>query len=108
VIGVPSSSFVFTLQNTGSDVLAIGSITPSGDFAESSNCPMSPATLGIGSTCTITTTFTPTQAGVRSGSILIADNASDTPQTISLNGTGLTGLVGSIGTGITAGLVIIR
>ncbi len=105
-IGVQSAGFVVTLRNTGNAALSISSITASGDFASSSNCPMSPSTLGMGSSCTITARFTPTQAGARSGSILIGDNAADSPQSISLTGTGVASQAGSIGTGIGAGHVI--
>ena len=108
MVGIQSSGFVFNLQNTGNAVLAITSITPSGDFSSSSNCPISPSTLGIGSSCTITATFRPTLVGARSGSILISDNAADTPQAISLSGTGLPTQAGSVGTGISAGWVVVR
>lgn len=108
MIGVESAGFIFNLQNTGNAVLSISSITPSGDFSASNNCPISPSTLGIGSGCAITAMFTPTQSGTRSGSILVSDEAFGSPQTISLSGTGLAMQVGSIGTGISAGQVIIH
>jgi len=109
-VGVPSAGFVVTLQNAGSDVLAISSITPSGDFSDLSNCPISPSTLGIGSSCTITITFTPTTTGARSGSIQIVDNAADSPQAINLTGSGASGApsAGSVGSGLSAGRIIIQ
>ena len=109
-VGVQTGGFAFTLTNTGTAVLAISSITSSGDFSASSNCPISPSTLGIGNSCTITATFLPTAVGVRSGTVTITDNAADSPQTISLSGTGSAPPPSgsSVGTGISAGRVIIQ
>ena len=40
-------------------------------------------------------TFTPTIAGQRSGTLTIADNASNSPQTVSLTGTGASAAAGT-------------
>lgn len=77
-----------TLTNTGSSALAINSIMASGDFAETNNCPVSPATLAASGTCTIQVTFSPTAVGARMGTLTIADNASGSPHTVPLSGTG--------------------
>lgn len=108
VVNVQSAGFTFNLTNTGNAVLVITSITPSGDFTSPSNCPITPSTLGIGSSCTITGFFTPTITGIRSGSISIVDNAVDTPQGITLSGTGVPAVSGSVSTGIFGGQVIIQ
>jgi hypothetical protein len=85
-VGVPSSPQTVTLTNSGAGALTIRSITPSGDFAQNHNC-VSP--VAVGGSCTISVTFTPTVGGTRNGTISIADNASDSPQTVNLQGTGL-------------------
>ena len=108
MVGVQTGGFTFTLTNTGNAVLAISSIAPSGDFSESSNCPISPSTLGIGSSCTITARFLPTAVGLRSGTVTVTDNAANSPQTLTLTGTGTPQAAGSIGTGISAGRVIVQ
>ena len=64
--------------NSGPNTLAISSIavtgTNPGDFAQTNNCPVSPATLAVSGFCTINVTFTPMAASLRSAAITIADN----------------------------------
>lgn len=89
-VGATSAPEVVTLFNTGNGSLSISSMavsgTNSGDFAQSSNCGSG---VAAGSNCTITVKFTPSAAGSRSASLTVSDNASSSPQTISLSGTGL-------------------
>jgi HYDIN/CFA65/VesB-like, Ig-like domain/Beta-propeller repeat/Cep192 domain 4/Abnormal spindle-like microcephaly-assoc'd, ASPM-SPD-2-Hydin len=84
-----SSLLRTTLSNTGNGSLAINSIAVgganSGDFAETNTCG---STVSASSSCVITVTFTPAAAGSRSGTISISDNASNSPQTVALSGTG--------------------
>ncbi len=85
-IGVTSASMAVTLMNTGGSPLTISTIAAIGDFAETDvGCLTGVAAGGM---CTINITFTPSSAGTRTGSILIADNAANSPQTIFLSGTG--------------------
>jgi hypothetical protein len=78
------------LSNTGNASLSISSIalsgTNSGDFAQTNNCHTS---VGAGANCTINVTFTPSATGSRSASLTITDNATGSPQTLSLTGTGV-------------------
>jgi len=83
-----SSSRPVQLANSGSAALAISSIASSGDFQVSDSCPMSPATLAAGSNCIITLTFIPAAPGARSGSMVVSDNAGDSPQVYGLKGLG--------------------
>jgi hypothetical protein len=84
-----SASKAITLSNPGLTALAINSIAVSGanssDFSETNNCPASLAPKG---SCTINVTFKPTAKGPRSSSVVITDNAFNSPQRISLSGTG--------------------
>lgn len=75
-----------TLTNSGSAVLNITSIMPSGAFADTTACG---STLAASASCNISVTFTPTSVTSFSGSITIVDDAADTPQVISLSGTGV-------------------
>jgi hypothetical protein len=77
-----------TLTNTGTSALTINSIAASGDFAQTNNCPLSPATLAAAGNCTISVTFAPTAVGPRAGTLTIMDNAANSPQTVALTGTG--------------------
>lgn len=74
-----------TLTNAGSAPLAITSITTTGDFVQTNDCGSS---LIIGLACTASVSFTPTTDGARSGTLTFADNASVTPQTFPLSGSG--------------------
>ena len=85
-VGFASTAQPVTLTNTGNIALTIASILTSGDFAQTNNCG---ASLSAGSSCSISVTFTPTTTGTRTGSLSIADNAPNSPQTVSLTGTGV-------------------
>ena len=62
--------------------------TNSGDFAQTNTCPASNATLAANANCTISLTFTPKVAGNRTASITVTDNATGSPHSFSLTGTG--------------------
>jgi hypothetical protein len=74
-----------TLQNTGNQTLTINNIAATGDFGETNNCP---ASLVVLAQCTVQLTFSPSAAGTRKGTVMVTDNAFDSPQTITLSGTG--------------------
>ena len=85
-VGVTSAAQTFTLTNNQSSGLSISSVGTSGDFAQTNNCGSS---LASATSCTIQVTFTPTTTGSRQGTLTVSDNASNSPQTASLTGTGL-------------------
>ncbi len=85
VVMATSAAKTATLTNGGSATLDINSITTSGDFAQTNTCG---STLAAGKSCKISVKFTPTQVGARTGTLSINDNASNSPQTVSLSGTG--------------------
>src|SRR5262249_24515660 len=76
-VGTSSNPQPIVLTNTGTAPLHISSIDSSGDFSQGNDCA---PVLDPGSNCTITVTFTPTQAGERLGSINVTDDAPDSPQ----------------------------
>jgi hypothetical protein len=89
-IGGTTAAQQITLANTGSMALTIASIVFSGgDFAETNTCGTS---VAGGASCTISVTFTPTAAGVRTGTTTITDGAASSPQKIILTGNGIAGL----------------
>jgi hypothetical protein len=96
-VGGSSATEQSTLTNDGTAPLTIGSLgitgTDPGDFSQTNTCPISPAALAVGGKCTISVTFTPTAEGSRTASISIADNASGSPQSVSLRGVGLAPVV---------------
>lgn len=84
-LGSTSSVQLVTLTNPGPTPLNITSINASGDFTQTNTCgnSVSPAT-----NCMISVTFSPTVTGNRVGTISITDNATGSPQSIPLSGTG--------------------
>jgi len=89
VLNSTSTAKTVTLSNTGTATLNIASIVPSGDFALTTSSKPCGSTLAAGSSCMIKVTFTPTQLGTRTGKLTITDNASNSPQTVSLSGVGV-------------------
>ncbi len=88
-LNTTSAAIPVKLTNTGLGPLTINSIAASGDFGQTNTCPVSPATLAAGGACTIDVTFTPTALGARKGTLTVTDNATGSPQTIPLTGTGV-------------------
>jgi len=89
-IDTTSAAQTFTLSNTGSAPLTITQLaitgTNGGDFNEvADTCASS---VAAGGSCTIGVTFTPSLAGNETASVTVTDNASSSPQTVSLSGTG--------------------
>ena len=81
----PVSRRLSLLRNMGSAPLSITSITTTGDFAETDDCTTGVPAAG---SCTFSVTFTPTAPGVRSGAVVIQDDAAGSPHKINLSGTG--------------------
>ena len=90
LVGVPSASQMIQLFNTGTATLNIASIAITGanmgDFSQANDCT---ATLSGGAHCTFTVIFTPGDAGSRSAAITVMDNASGSPHSAALTGTGV-------------------
>ncbi len=86
IVGSTSSGQSVTLTTSGSGTLANLSISTSiGDFAASNNCG---ASVAGGASCTITVTFNPMVPGNRTGMLVIASNAANGTQMVSLSGFG--------------------
>jgi hypothetical protein len=85
-----SAQQLVVVTNNGEADLSITGITISGensaDFAQTNNCPVSPGMLAARTSCEIRVTFSPTLTGTLSGALNIADNASGSPQTVTLRG----------------------
>jgi len=88
-IGTTSAAQSATLTNVGSASLTLTSIevngTDAGDFTLTDNCGSSLAPSGQ---CTLEVAFKPSSSGTRTASVVFADNAAGSPQTISLSGKG--------------------
>ncbi len=89
--GTTSAGQPVTITNTGAASLTISTVTfggtNTGDFGTSAdNC--AGATVAPNDSCTVNVTFTPTAPQGRSATLIFTDNASGSPQTIELSGSG--------------------
>jgi len=87
VLNTASAGQAITVTNSGSVNVTVSSVAASGDYSETDTC--TGATLTAGQTCTITVAFKPVVPGSISGTITINDNATGTPQIVTLSGSGL-------------------
>jgi len=89
-VGQASAVQGVLVSNTNSSALAISGIaisgSQSGDYQQTNTCG---SNLSAGATCAISVTFTPQAAGARTAMIQITDSAFNSPQMISLSGTGI-------------------
>ncbi len=97
--GTSSAPYVFTVANTGNDILTISSAptftgTNAADFsidATTTSCMLTAgATLAAGRSCTIGIRFTPATTGARTANLVLHDNTVTGANTIVLAGTGST------------------
>jgi len=86
-VSTTSPAQTVTLSNPGAGSITLSSITASGDFAATNNCP---ASVASGGSCTINVIFTPLAAGARSGTLSVASTATGSPHLVALAGTGQT------------------
>jgi hypothetical protein len=94
-VGTSSSTQAVTLTNTGNAGLSVTSLAVTGanasDFTQANTCGSS---VGAGANCKITVMFTPAASGARTAALSIADNATGSPQTVGLSGTGASAAAG--------------
>ena len=92
VSGTTTASQTATLSNTGNATLNISGITIAGtnpsDFSVTTGSNACGSTLAADASCSIYITFTPASATSFSASLEVADNASGSPQSTTLSGTG--------------------
>ena len=82
-----STSQTVSLTNTGKTTLNISSMTTTTLFSQTNDCG---ASVGAGVSCTVTVSFSPGGvSGEITGTLTISDSSADSPQTVSLSGTGI-------------------
>jgi hypothetical protein len=88
-VGSTSAPQPVTLTNTGTAALTISNIAAPTDFGQTNDCGTLPAVLGIGGSCTINVTFTPSTEGSVIDFLSITDDApGGSPRQVTLYGTG--------------------
>jgi hypothetical protein len=88
--GTTSPAQTVTLTNTGNTPLTLGTLSISGNFAivaADTSCANG-GTVQPAASCVIGVDFTPTAKGSRTGTLKITDNALNSPQDVTLSGTG--------------------
>ncbi len=97
-VGKTNTAPAITLSNTGTAALSLSgtgmgisiSGTNASSFSETNTCG---ASVAAGDSCKITVTFKPAATGALTAEVKIADNASGSPQKVSLSGTGTSAAV---------------
>jgi hypothetical protein len=84
--GSTSLPLTVTISNTQSIALNVSSIQTSLPFIQTNNCGTS---LAAGQLCTINITFSPSAVQYYSSTLTVTDSASNSPQTITLTGSGV-------------------
>ena len=91
-----------TITNSGTGTLNITSITLTGTDptqftlgapTSGTACPLGASTLNSGANCKVGLKFAPTTTGNKSANMSVADDATGSPQTVPLTGTGTTATV---------------
>jgi hypothetical protein len=85
LVGSSSPPQAIVLSNLGDATLTISKISVGSNFSQTNNCGSS---VAAGASCTITVTFTPTVIHSVTGAVSVKDNATGSPQTAALAGTG--------------------
>jgi hypothetical protein len=96
-VGTTSTTTDVTITNSGLAQLNITSITLTGVDAgqytigaptSGTACPLGASNLAAGANCKVGVAFAPTSAGLKNANVSVADDASGSPQTVPLSGTG--------------------
>jgi hypothetical protein len=89
VVGTISQPLTVTVTNSGTASLTVTTIAVSANFAQTNDCGSS---LTAGANCSVNVTLSPQAAGTLSGTLTLTDNASGSPHSVSLSGTGVDGV----------------
>ena len=89
-VEMTSTAQTVTLTNNSTTALSISNLAVTGanssDFVQNNNCGSS---VAVGANCTIVVLFTPSAIGARTAALSVSDNATGSPQTVSMSGTGI-------------------
>ena len=89
-VNTTSAAKNVTVKNSGGAALIFSSITitgaNAGEFAQTNTCTGS---IAAGNSCTISVSFTPAGGGTRTAVLTLTDDALNSPQTVTLTGTGV-------------------
>lgn len=114
-INTTSAAKSVTLTNNGTADLSVTAVATTGSFAVSGTC-ISSSPIAPNGTCTENVTFAPATTGTLTGTLSFTDNASSSPQSVALTGTGVlpaptattTALTASASSAVVGGSVPLR
>jgi hypothetical protein len=95
-LNTTSPAQTVTITNTGTAAAAVSSVAVAGEFTQTNTCGSS---IAAGASCTASVAFRPTASGNRTGTLTVASNATNSPTTVALTGTG----AGTVSTNLAAG-----
>ena len=89
-VGASSSIVAKTIGSTGTAAAQITTVTSSNpsEFPIVSRTCTDGATVGAGSSCTVSVQFSPAASGARNGQITVTSNGTGSPQSFAVSGTG--------------------
>jgi hypothetical protein len=95
-LNTTSAAQAVTVSNTGTAAATVSGVSTSGDFSQTNTCGGS---IAAGASCTVNVSFRPTASGTRTGALTVSSDATNSPTTVALSGTG----AGTVGTDLAAG-----
>jgi sugar lactone lactonase YvrE len=87
VVATTSAGQTITLTNNTASSLAVSTVAATGDFAETDSCVA--AAVPAAGTCTVTVKFSPVNPVSETATLTITSTASNSPQVISVSGSGV-------------------
>jgi hypothetical protein len=84
-VGASTGAQTVTVTNSGTSAASVSGVSVTGDYRQTNNC----SSIAVNGSCTVNVTFAPTAGGSRTGSLTVTSNATDTPTTVALSGTGV-------------------
>ena len=94
------------ISNTGNSSVSVSQINATGTGFSTNGITL-PLTLAAGQSTSFSVTFAPTSAGSLSGSVTVVSNATNSPSTIALSGTGIQPQISIIPSSISFGSVTV-
>ncbi|HWW98871.1 MAG TPA: choice-of-anchor D domain-containing protein, partial [Edaphobacter sp.] len=88
-VGISSAAQTVTLTNNGGVPLLVQNVGIAGDFVIVPGSNTCGSTVAVSAACTMQVEFAPTVGGPRAGTLTVTDNAPNSPQTLSLTGSGV-------------------
>ncbi|HEY1623587.1 MAG TPA: carbohydrate-binding protein [Streptosporangiaceae bacterium] len=85
-VGSVSGAQTVTVSNPNASAVSVSQLAVSGPFGQTTTCGVS---IPANGSCTVSITFDPVAAGPATGSLTVASNATGSPLTVALSGTGV-------------------